>query len=384
MHARCVSYLPLAHIAERMLTLYFGICHASHTYFCHDAASQLLATLTEARPTAFFGVPRIYEKIMAGIQALLTAERDDARRAAVTAAMATGLEYVRSRQYGETTSDELAARFSAADGQVLGPIRGLLGLSEAEVLLSGAAPFPPEVGTFFAGLGMQILDVYGMSETTGAFTTNTKKAFRLGTVGRAVPGVEVRIAADGEILTRSPLNTPGYLNLPEQTTDLIDPDGWLHTGDIGAIDADGFVSVVDRKKELIITAGGENVSPAAVENLLVAHPLIGQALAYGDRRPYLVALLTLDAGVAPAWAAARGIEAASLAELASNSLVLEEIGRAVAAANAQLSRVQQIKYWELLPVEWTPESEELTPTLKLKRRVVHAKYADVIDGLYRA
>jgi long-chain acyl-CoA synthetase len=258
----------------------------------------------------------------------------------------------------------------------------LLGLGEA-VLASGAAPFPPEVATFFAGLGMQIFDVYGMSETTGAFTTNTPQAFRLGTVGQPVPGMEVRIAADGEILTRGPLTTPGYLNLPEQTADLIDADGWLHTGDVGGIDADGFVSVVDRKKELIITAGGENVSPAAVENLLVAHPLIGQALAYGDRRPYLVALLTLDSGVAPAWARAHGIEAASLAELSANPEVLAEVGRAVATANSRLARVQQVKYWALLPVEWTAESEELTPTLKLKRRVVHAKYADVIDGLYR-
>ncbi len=383
MHARVVSYLPLAHIAERMLTVYLGVCHARHVYFCRDAASQLVGTLTDARPTAFFGVPRIYEKVMAGIQALLAAEQDEGKRAAVAQAMATGLEYVRSLQFGETTASELADRFAAVDQQVLGPIRSLLGLGEA-VLSSGAAPFPPEVATFFAGLGMQVFDVYGMSETTGAFTTNTPQAFRLGTVGRPVPGMEVRIAGDGEILTRGPLTTPGYLNLPEQTADLIDADGWLHTGDVGSIDADGFVSVLDRKKELIITAGGENVSPAAVENLLVAHPLIGQALAYGDRRPYLVALLTLDSGVAPAWARAHGIEATSLAELAGNPQVLAEVSRAVEAANGRLARVQQVKYWELLPVEWTAESEELTPTLKLKRRVVHAKYADVIDGLYRS
>jgi long-chain acyl-CoA synthetase len=289
---------------------------------------------------------------------------------------------VRSRQYGQSTSEELAARFAGAEEQVLKPIRSLLGLGDAEIVLSGAAPLPPEVGTFFGGLGVRILDVYGMSETTGAFTTNTPQAFRLGTVGRPVQGIEVAIAEDGEILTRGPLNTPGYLNLPEQTAELIDADGWLHTGDIGAIDEDGFVSVVDRKKELIITAGGENVSPAAVESMLVAHPLIGQALAYGDRRPYLVALLTLDSGVAPAWAKARGIESASLAELAANPVVLAEVERAVGEANSRLARVQQVKYWDLLPVEWTSESEELTPTFKLKRRVVHAKYADVIDGLY--
>jgi long-chain acyl-CoA synthetase len=382
MHVRWVSYLPLAHIAERMFTLYLGICDACHTYFCHDAASQLVATIGEVKPTAFFGVPRIFEKVMAGIRALLAGEQDEARKAAVAAAMATGLEYVRSLQFGQTTSPELAEKFAAAEEQVLRPIRSLLGLGEADIVVSGAAPLPTEVGEFFGGLGVRILDVYGMSETTGAFTTNTPQAFRLGTVGRPVPGIEVRIAEDGEILARGPLSTPGYLNLPEQTAELIDADGWVHTGDIGSIDGDGFVSVVDRKKELIITAGGVNVSPAAVENLLVAHPLIGQALAYGDRRPYLVAILTLDSGVAPAWAKARGIEASSLAELAANPVVLAEVGRAVADANARLARVQQVKYWELLPVEWTAESEELTPTFKLKRRVVHAKYADVIDALY--
>ena len=192
----------------------------------------------------------------------------------------------------------------------------------------------------------------------------------------------MRIAPDGEVLARGPLNTPGYLNRPDLTAGLIDADGWLHTGDIGRLDEDGFLSVVDRKKELIITAGGENVSPAAIENLLVAYPLIGQALAFGDQRPYVVALLTLDGEVAPAWARARGIEADSLAELAENPAVLAAVGEAVAAANQQLARVQQVKRWRLLPVEWTAESEELTPTLKLKRRVVHAKYADDIDTLY--
>jgi len=384
MHVRWVSYLPLAHIAERMFTLYLAICNATHTHFCHDAATQLIGTMGEVKPTAFFGVPRIFEKVMAGIQALLAGEQDAGRKAAVAAAFETGLAYVRSCQYGESTSPELAEKFAAADEQVLRPIRSLLGLGEAEIVVSGAAPLPPEVGAFFGGLGVRIMDVYGMSETTGAFTTNTPGAFRLGTVGRPVPGIEVRIADDGEILARGPLSTPGYLNLPEQTADLIDAEGWLHTGDIGAIDDDGFVRVVDRKKELIITAGGENVSPAAVENLLVAHPLIGQALAYGDGRPYLVALLTLDGGVAPAWAKARGVEQSSLAELAANDVVRAEVGRAVADANAKLARVQQVKYWELLPVEWTAESEELTPTFKLKRRVVHAKYADVIDALYQA
>jgi long-chain acyl-CoA synthetase len=381
-HMRGVSYLPLAHIAERVIGIYLPVHLAGHAYFCHDAATGLLATLGAAQPTYFFGVPRVWEKIQAGIQALMSVEQDPAKRAAVDAAMDVGRRYVRSCEFGHTTPDDLAEEFRRADESVLQPIRALLGLGQAEVLSSGAAPLPPDVGEFFAGLGMKILDVYGMTETTGAFTTNTPGAFRLGTVGRAVPGMEVRIAEDGEILTRGPLNTPGYLNLPDRTAELIDDDGWLHTGDIGSMDADGFLSVVDRKKELIITSGGENISPAAIENLLVAHPLIGQALSYGDRRRYVVALLTLDGDVAPAWARARGIDASSLAELAEQPAVLEAVGGAVAAANERLARVQQVKRWRLLPVEWTAESEELTPTLKLKRRVVHAKYADVIDTLY--
>jgi long-chain acyl-CoA synthetase len=379
---RWVSYLPLAHIAERMFSIYGAANTAAHIHFCHDATSGLLATLGAVRPTAFFGVPRVWEKIKAGIEALLAGEQDPARRAAVEAAMATGRRYVESCQFGRTTPEALAAEFRQADEAVLRPIRSLLGLGEAAMVSSAAAPLPPEVASFFAGLGLKILDVYGMTETAGAFTANNPGAFRLGTVGRALPGVEITIAPDGEILTRGPLNTPGYVNLPDRTAELIDDDGWLHTGDIGSLDADGFLSVVDRKKELIITSGGENISPAAVENLLVAHPLIGQALSYGDRRPYVVALLTLDSDVAPAWAKARGIEASSLAELAAAPAVLEEVARAVAAANERLARVQQVKAWRLLPVEWTADSEELTPTLKLKRRVVHAKYADDIDALY--
>jgi long-chain acyl-CoA synthetase len=378
---RWVSYLPLAHIAERMFSVYLPLHYIGDIHFCPDSA-QLVRVIGKVHPTSFFGVPRVWEKIMAGIQALLTAEPDEARKAAVQQAMDIGRRYVESSQYGQSTPPELAAQFQVADERVLGPIRGLLGLGEASTVSSAAAPLPPDVAVFFAGLGMKMLDVYGMTETTGAFTANTPAEFRLGTVGRRVAGMEVTIAGDGEILTRGPMNTPGYLNQPDLTSGLIDADGWLHTGDIGTIDADGFVSVTDRKKELIITAGGENIAPAVVENTLVSHPLIGQALAYGDRRKYVVALLTLDGEVAPAWARAHGITASSLAELACDPQVLDAVAAGVAAANERLARVQQVKQWRLLPVEWTAETEELTPTLKLKRRVVHAKYADVIDALY--
>ena len=378
---RWVSYLPLAHIAERMFSIYLPVATAGHVHFCPQP-TELVRLLGVVKPTSFFGVPRVWEKVRAGIQALLTMEQDEGKREAVARAMDTGRRYVQSRQFGHSAPPGLEEEFARADQAVLGPIRSLLGLGEAEVVSSAAAPLPPDVGAFFAGLGMTILDIYGMTETTGAFTSNTPGVFKLGTVGRVFPGMEVRIAGDGEICVRGPLTTPGYLNLPEQTAALIDADGWLHTGDIGRLDDDGFLSVVDRKKELIITAGGENVSPAAIENLLVAHPLIGQALAFGDMRPYVVALLTLDGEVAPAWAKAHGVEAASLPELAAHPVVLAAVGEAVSAANERLARVQQVKRWRLLPVEWTADTEELTPTLKLKRRIVHAKYADDIDGLY--
>ncbi len=381
-NVRWVSYLPLAHIAERMFSIYLPMTATGHVHFCHDAAAGLVGTLGQVRPTAFFGVPRVWEKIQAGIMALLAAQGDPDQRAAAEQAMETGRKYVESCQYGYTTPDELAEQFRRADESVLQPIRSLLGLGEMITASSAAAPLPQEVARFFAGLGVKILDVYGMTETTGAFTANTETEFKLGTVGRAVAGTEIMIAPDGEILTRGPLNTPGYLNLPAATSELIDADGWLHTGDVGSIDSDGFLSVLDRKKELIITAGGENVSPASIENLLVEHPLIGQAVAYGDRRPYLVALLTLDGEAAAPWARARGIEAAEVATLAGHPDVIAEVSAAVAAANARLARVQQVKRWRLLPEEWTPETGEITPTLKLKRRVIHVRYADTISELY--
>ncbi|NUW32163.1 long-chain fatty acid--CoA ligase [Nonomuraea sp. SMC257] len=374
-----ISYLTYAHIAERVLSLYLPLVKASHVHFCTDLA-ELGATLGQVRPMMFFGVPRVWEKMMARLLAVLSAQPEE-RQEAVRRAMAAGVAYVEGGQYGHAVTPEVRAAYERADAELLAGVRALIGFDRAQWTATGAAPLPGEVQRFYAGLGLKVIDVYGMTETTGAFTGNGPGCYRLGTVGRAEPGVEVRIAEDGEILTRSPLNTRGYLNRPDDTAALVDGDGWLHTGDIGTVDDDGFYRVVDRKKELIITSGGENISPAAIENLLKEHPLVGQALAYGDNRPHPVAVLTLDPDVAPGWARARGIEGA-LAELAAHPDVLKEVGAAVAAANERLARVQQVKRWALLGNEWTAESEELTPSLKLKRRVIHAKYAAVIEELY--
>ncbi|SDK51892.1 long-chain acyl-CoA synthetase [Nonomuraea maritima] len=375
-----ISYLTYAHIAERILSLYLPLVKASHVHFCTDLAN-LGATLGQVRPMMFFGVPRVWEKMMARLLAVLAAQ-PEAQQAAVREAMKAGVAYVEAGQYGRTVTPEIREAYEQADASLLSIVRGMIGFDRAEWTATGAAPLPAEVQRFYAGLGLRVIDVYGMTETTGAFTGNSPDCYRLGTVGRAEPGVEVRIAEDGEILTRSPLNTRGYVNRPDATAELLDDEGWLHTGDIGTVDEDGFYRVVDRKKELIITAGGENISPAEIENHLKEHPLVGQALAFGDNRPYPVALLTLDGEVAPGWAQARGITYGSLAELAEHPEVLKEVEAAVETANSKLAKVQQVKKWALLGTEWTAETEELTPSLKLKRRIIHAKYADSLDSLY--
>jgi long-chain acyl-CoA synthetase len=381
-----VSYLPYAHIAERVLGIYLPQIQGAHLYLIGDPG-QLVGALGQVRPTRFFGVPRVWEKIQTGIGGLLAMETDEAKKAAVADAMAVGLEYVESLQYGSTTSPELQARFDAVDAAVLTPMKAMLGLERVTWAGSASAPMPLETARFFAGLGFSIYDIYGMTETCGSVTACGPDAFRLGTVGRAQPGIEVSLAEDGEILTRGPVTTTGYHKNPEATGELIDAEGWLHTGDIGEIDADGFLKVVDRKKEMIITSAGKNIAPSNIENYLKESPLVGHALAFGEGKPYVVAILTLDPDVAPIVAGKLGItgdEAADLTRLSENPAILGIVGQAVEAANERLSRPEQVKKWTLLPVEWTAESAELTPTLKLKRRVVHTNYADEIIALYES
>ncbi|WP_418063708.1 AMP-dependent synthetase/ligase [Pimelobacter simplex] len=381
-HNDFISYLPFAHIAERTLGMYIPQVNGAHIHLIADPA-LLLGALGEVHPTRFFGVPRVWEKIKTGISAKLAAETDPEKKAQVEGALAIGLEYVEAQQTGGTISPELEARFQAADAGLLAFLRALLGLDRCEWAASAAAPMPLEVARFFAGLGMRIYDVYGMTETCAAVTACGPDDFRLGTVGRALPGIEIAIAEDGEILARGPVASKGYYKQESATADLIDADGWVHTGDIGELDADGFLKVVDRKKEIIVTSSGKNIAPSNIENYLKESPIVGHALVFGEGRPYVVAVLTLDAEIAPLVGAQLGIPAGtSLAELAEHPAILAMAQQAVDAANERLSRPEQVKAWELLPVEWTAESEELTPTLKLKRRVVHTKYADVLERLY--
>jgi long-chain acyl-CoA synthetase len=377
-----LSYLPYAHIAERVLSMYLPPYFGDwHVHLVGDPA-VLVPALVDVRPLQFFGVPRVWEKIRSGVAAMLAAEPDAERRAAIEGAMAVGTAYVESQQAGQTTAPDLQARYDAVSAAVLTPIRARLGLDRVTWAGSASAPMPVEVARFFAGLGIAIHDIYGMTETCGAATACGPGRFRLGTVGSALPGIEVAIAEDGEVLMRGPITTSGYHKRPEATAALLDEDGWVHSGDIGALDDDGFLSIVDRKKELIITSAGKNVAPSNIESLLKESPIVGHALAFGDNRPYVVAVLTLDGEVAPIVAQRAGIAFTDLADLAAKPEILAMAKAAVDAANARLSRPEQVKSFELLPTEWTAESEELTPTLKLKRRVVHAKYADVIDRLY--
>jgi long-chain acyl-CoA synthetase len=377
-----VSYLPLAHIAERVLGLYGPQLQGSHLHAIGDPA-QLLAALGEVHPTSFFGVPRVWEKIKTGISAKLAADPDPDNVRLVQDAMAAGLAWVEAQEVGGTMTPEIEEAYRRADEAILGFLRLLLGLDRVTWAGSASAPMPLEVARFMAGLGLNVYDVYGMTETCGAVTANGPGGFRLGTVGRATPGIEVRLGEHDEILVRGPVNTPGYHRQEDATRALVDEDGWLHTGDIGTLDDDGFFSVVDRKKELIITSAGKNIAPSNIEGYLKESPIIGHAMAIGDGRPYVVAILTLDGEIAPIVAQRLGLEFTDLADLAARPEILAMAQQAVDAANERLSRPEQVKSFALLPVEWTAESEELTPTLKLRRRVVGSKYAEVVDLLYR-
>jgi long-subunit acyl-CoA synthetase (AMP-forming) len=360
-----VSFLPHAHIADRGLSHYANMAWGVTVTSCPEV-NQVFAHVADCHPTFFGGVPRIWEKLKAALEAGF----DDPTRAAV----ARGVQRVRS---------DSASRPDPADEAMYAAIRAKLGLERCEWYMIGAAPSPLEVLEFFAAIGIPICEVWGMSETTSIATLVPADELRLGTVGPPIPGVEVKLDDDGELLVRGGTVMAGYRNDPEKTAETIGADGWLHTGDVAEIDADGFVKIVDRKKELIINAGGKNMSPANIEaQLKQGSPLIGQAIAIGDGRPYNVALLVLDPDAAAAFASQRGLDDASPEAMAGEAAVLEEVTAGVERANWHLSRVEQIKRFKVLPCDWPPAGDELTPTMKLKRRPIAEKYAAEIDALY--
>ncbi|WP_432163932.1 AMP-dependent synthetase/ligase [Streptomyces tendae] len=381
-HVEHICYLPFAHIAERMLGIYLPCHRASHVYLCADPAA-VGTVVRKVRPAQFFGVPRIWEKLCAAVRAVLSLMPAE-QREVIDAACAVAREHVGYRERGESPPAELEERYARAREEVLLPLLAAGGLDRVTWAASASAPMPVDVVDFWAGFGVVIMDAWGLTETTGVATTNSPRTgFRLGSVGRPVESVEVRLAADGEIEVRGESVFSGYLRPDGSVRSALDADGWLATGDIGRTDDDGYLWLTDRKKEMIITSTGKNVSPALVENALKEHPLIGQALVHGDRRSYLVALLVLDAEAAPAWAAAHGVEAdGTVAGLVAHPAVRAEVDRAVATANSRLSRPEQVKRYELLAGEWGPATGELTPSLKMRRRVIRDKYAEALAGLY--
>jgi len=381
--ARVVSYLPHAHIADRFGTHYLPMFAGGTVTTCPDPR-LLFEHAIEVRPTEFTGVPRVWEKLKAGIEAKLAAEPEEMKRKLVASAIEAALQKVRLEQAGAVVPEALVAGVQRAEQMVFAPLRAAVGLDAARSFFVGAAPSTRDVLEFFHAIGMPICEVWGMSELSCVATSMPLGTNRIGTVGTALPGVELRLAEDGELLVRGPVVMRGYRNKAEQTRETIDRDGWLHTGDVATIDGDGFVTIVDRKKEIIISAGGKNMSPANIEaRIKASSPLIGQAAVVGDRRPYNVALVVLDPDGAIAFCKARGIDA-PLAQLVEHPEIQAAVQAGIDRANAHLSRVEQVKCWTLLAAEWMPGGDELTPTMKLKRKAISAKYADVIASMYES
>ncbi|GMU78952.1 MAG: fatty-acid--CoA ligase [Acidimicrobiia bacterium] len=343
---RVLSFLPAAHVAERFTTHYLPSIGLGATITTIASLADLPLALREVRPTVLMAVARVLEKLRAGLG---TAGITD-----------------------PATLDDASRQRALA----------IIGFDELQWIATGGGPISPDLVRFFTDLGITTFEVWGMSETTGIACTPPWTDIRVGTAGPALPDAELALADDGELLVRGPQVMRGYRNDPERTAEAFDADGWLRTGDIATIDGDGYVKIIDRKKEIIINSAGKNMSPANIEHhLKAASPLIGQAVCIGDGRLYNVALLVLDPDVAGKWAAERGRDAA-LPSLADDDELIRTIAAAVEAANAHLARVEQIKKFEVLPEEWLPAGDELTPTSKLKRRAISEKYAAVIERLY--
>ncbi|HEX6585335.1 MAG TPA: AMP-dependent synthetase/ligase [Solirubrobacterales bacterium] len=379
--AKVISWLPAAHIAERGAHYYLPVIRGVSVTICADPR-RIADFLPKVKPTWFFAVPRIFEKLKAGLEAMIAGLPEE-QRVPAEKGLEAALRKVRAEQAGEEVPAEVAEAAAQAEEMMFAKLRAQLGLDEATAVNVGAAPTPLEVLEFFHAIGIPVGELWGMSETCGVVTTNPPDRIKLGTVGPPVPGMEVRLADDGEVLVKGDSVMPGYRNMPEKNAETFTEDGWLRTGDIGELDEDGYLKIVDRKKELIINAAGKNMSPANIEgHLKAASPLVGQAAAIGNARPYNVALVVLDPDYAPVWAAQNGLDGKSIEELASEEKVREAVQAAVDEANAKLSRVEQIKKFAVLPTQWEPGGDELTPTMKLKRRPIDEKYADQIEALY--
>ncbi len=376
---RVVSYLPDAHLANRAFCHYNNLVEGVQVTTVADP-NQLIEVLPRVRPTLFLAVPAIWYKIKAGVETMV-AQQDPITRLLVGRAVGLGTELAWRRSEQRPIPRSLRRRYDLAERLVLRRLRARMGLGEVRAAVSGASPIAPDAMAFILGLGVTVCEAWGMTETSAGATANPPDAIRIGTVGKALPGAEIAVADDGELLVRGPLVMRGYRDDPEQTAAAIDTDGWLHTGDIGTIDADGYVRILDRKKELIINSAGKNMSPSNIEGAVrVSCPLVGTVVAIGDDRKYVTALLTLDPDVCAARAGAGAVGPAGWAEDAG---IRAAVAAGIAAANERLARVEQIKRFTVLPVVWEPGGDELTPKMSLKRKAISAKYAAEIDAMYR-
>ncbi|MEU2032880.1 AMP-dependent synthetase/ligase [Nocardia amamiensis] len=379
---RAVSYLPAAHVADRMSSHAVNLLAGIQLTTVPDPR-EVAAALPDARPTVFFGVPRVWQKIKAGVEARLAAEPSPVKKALANWAIGTGIAAARADLAGKGRGPLLSVRHTIAEALVLSKLRHALGLDQLKVASSGAAPIPPETLEYFLGLGFTVSEVWGMSETTGMATYTELDKPRPGSVGRPVDGMELRLGADGEVLVRGAIITRGYRNMPDKTAEAIDSDGWLHSGDIGTIDADGYLRIVDRKKELIINEAGKNIAPSNIENAVkAASSLIGQAVAVGDAKPYIAALIVLDPDIAALRAKELDATGEDIATLATRREIVDEVLAAVQAGNAKLSRVEQIKRFTILGAVWEPGGDELTPKMSLKRVPIATKYQAELAALY--
>jgi long-subunit acyl-CoA synthetase (AMP-forming) len=373
---RLISYLPLSHIAEQVVSHLLSIATGACVYFA-ESLEKLPENLREVRPHLFLGVPRVWEKIQTGIQAA-GAQAGPLRRRIVAWARAVGL----AGGYADQEGRPRPWSYGLAERLVFSKVRERLGLTAARVLVVSAAPIAKETLDFFQSLALPIMEIYGMSECTGPTTLSLPSRYRLGRAGVAIPGTELRVAGDGEILMRGPHVFKGYYKNEEATRETLDAEGWIHSGDVGEIDADGFLRVTDRKKELLITSGGKNIAPQHLEGKLKQIAAVSQAVAIGDLRPYVVALLTLDPARVAGEAEKAGSPARTPEEAARCPVFKAWVEKQVEEINKSLARYETIKKIALLPRELSVERGELTPTLKLKRRVIHDRYRDAIETLY--
>jgi long-chain acyl-CoA synthetase len=374
-----VSYLPFAHIFENFTSVFWPVRLGIVVSFA-ESVDTLFQNLREVSPTYFAGPPRIWEKLASTLD-LRMADSTPVKRRLYRLAVDVGRRHARAARTGRVGLG-LRLAYQMARLAVLDPLKRRLGLERTRIAVSAAAPAAPEMFEFYHALGVLLLEVYGQTESTGVITVNRQGRDRVGTVGEPIPGIEIKLGPDGEILTRGPHVFPGYFRDPELTAQTIDPDGWLHTGDIGALD-DGYLRILDRKKDIIITAGGKNVTPSYIENKLKFSPYIQDAVVVGDRRKFLVALILIDEDVVVQFAQEHRIPFATFADLTQHSEIHRLIKEEVDKVNRTLSQVESIKRFALLPRRFYEEEGDVTPTKKVKRRNIERRYGDLIESLYR-